>query len=52
MGPRRILEQAKEDFKVWELMDMKNLDTWTSDRLVLLGDAAHPFLPCKTLSHG
>ncbi|KAL2134904.1 hypothetical protein VTI74DRAFT_10539 [Chaetomium olivicolor] len=31
--------------KVWQLMDMETLPTWTSGRLALLGDAAHPFLP-------
>lgn len=27
---------------------MQSLPTWTKDRLVLIGDAAHPFLPCKS----
>ncbi|RYP29683.1 hypothetical protein DL767_006635 [Monosporascus sp. MG133] len=31
--------------KVWELLDMDVLPTWVKDRLALLGDAAHPFLP-------
>ncbi|EEU34458.1 uncharacterized protein NECHADRAFT_44489 [Fusarium vanettenii 77-13-4] len=31
--------------KVWELLDMEVLPSWTKDRLALLGDAAHPFLP-------
>ncbi|KAK4234683.1 hypothetical protein C8A03DRAFT_37519 [Achaetomium macrosporum] len=31
--------------KVRELLDMDVLPTWINDRLVLLGDAAHPFLP-------
>jgi salicylate hydroxylase len=29
----------------WGLYDRKPLQTWTKDRLVLLGDAAHPMLP-------
>lgn len=33
--------------KVWELLDMEVLPSWTQDRLALLGDAAHPFLPRK-----
>jgi 2-polyprenyl-6-methoxyphenol hydroxylase-like FAD-dependent oxidoreductase len=33
--------------KVWELLDMEVLPSWTKDRLALLGDAAHPFLPRK-----
>ncbi|EFX04464.1 FAD-binding domain containing protein [Grosmannia clavigera kw1407] len=31
--------------KVWELLDMDVLPSWTNGRLALLGDAAHPFLP-------
>jgi 2-polyprenyl-6-methoxyphenol hydroxylase-like FAD-dependent oxidoreductase len=31
--------------KSWKLLDMAVLPTWTNDRLALLGDAAHPFLP-------
>lgn len=31
--------------KVWELVDMDVLPSWTNERLALLGDAAHPFLP-------
>ncbi|KAK0731677.1 hypothetical protein B0H67DRAFT_640038 [Lasiosphaeris hirsuta] len=31
--------------QVWQLLDMKTLPTWTTGRLVLLGDAAHPFTP-------
>ncbi|RYP00594.1 hypothetical protein DL764_006468 [Monosporascus ibericus] len=31
--------------KVWELLDMDVLPTWVNNRLALLGDAAHPFLP-------
>ena len=29
---------------------MQSLPTWTKDRLVLIGDAAHPFLPCESHS--
>jgi len=38
------------DLKLWELLDMETLPTWVNDRLVLLGDAAHPFLPRECLS--
>ncbi|KAF2500883.1 FAD binding domain-containing protein [Lophium mytilinum] len=31
--------------KVWTLLDMKVIPNWTYERLALLGDAAHPFLP-------
>lgn len=42
----KILSYADNDsLKVWKLLDMELLDTWVNDRLALLGDAAHPFLP-------
>jgi 2-polyprenyl-6-methoxyphenol hydroxylase-like FAD-dependent oxidoreductase len=31
--------------KVWKLLDMEVLPTWVNEKLALLGDAAHPFLP-------
>lgn len=34
-----------ESLKVWKLLDMPILPTWVNERLALLGDAAHPFLP-------
>ncbi|KAK8160895.1 hypothetical protein BKA80DRAFT_332551 [Phyllosticta citrichinensis] len=41
-----LLDKAQEEtLKVWELLDMLPLETWINDRLALLGDAAHPFLP-------
>lgn len=33
--------------KVWQLMDMEKLPSWTIGKLALLGDAAHPFTPRK-----
>ncbi|MCX3061821.1 FAD-dependent monooxygenase [Streptomyces beihaiensis] len=33
-----------EDWKSWVLVDRDPVDTWTDDRVVLLGDAAHPML--------
>lgn len=45
----RVLKLLKladgSSLKIWKLMDMKQLDTWHSGRLCLIGDAAHPFLP-------
>jgi hypothetical protein len=48
--PRLKALFAKADpasIKVWQLMDMATLHTWVSKKLALLGDAAHPCLPCK-----
>ncbi|KAJ4374154.1 hypothetical protein N0V83_002895 [Neocucurbitaria cava] len=43
---QKLLGMAdKETLKVWELLDMEQLPTWTQGKLVLIGDAAHPFTP-------
>lgn len=39
-----IIEKA-EDPKVWKLLDMDKMPTFVHNRLALIGDAAHPFLP-------
>jgi salicylate hydroxylase len=39
-----LLKQVDSTFW-WGLYDREPLDTWTSGRLALLGDAAHPMLP-------
>ncbi|PSN74359.1 FAD/NAD(P)-binding domain-containing protein [Corynespora cassiicola Philippines] len=42
----KLLAMAEEEtLKVWELLDMDQLPTWTEGRLVCIGDAAHPFTP-------
>ncbi|USP82364.1 salicylate hydroxylase [Curvularia clavata] len=42
----KLLSMADEEtLKVWELLDMDQLPTWTHEKLVLIGDAAHPFTP-------
>jgi salicylate hydroxylase len=43
---KKIISLASEDVGLWTLHDMQSLPTWTKDHLVLIGDAAHPFLPC------
>ncbi|KAK7514485.1 uncharacterized protein IWZ02DRAFT_430968 [Phyllosticta citriasiana] len=41
-----LLDKAQEEtLKVWELLDLPPLEAWTNEKLALLGDAAHPFLP-------
>ena len=34
--------------KVWKLLDMDTLPTWVKGKLALLGESAHPMLPCKS----
>ena len=45
---RAVLAHADpEQIKLYPLMDMEPLPKWTTGRLALIGDAAHPFLPRK-----
>src|SRR4249919_229526 len=39
-----VLQQVDKTFR-WALYDREPLPTWTTGRLTLLGDAAHPMLP-------
>jgi hypothetical protein len=42
----KLLAKAEDhSVKIWKLLDMEVIPTWTKDNLALLGDAAHPFLP-------
>ena len=46
--PRALSLLSKADpatLKVWKLLDMEVMPTWINEKLALLGDAAHPFLP-------
>ncbi|KAJ4120091.1 hypothetical protein NW768_010374 [Fusarium equiseti] len=38
-----------DELKLWTLLDMNRIPTWHKEKLVLLGDAAHPFLPRKPI---
>jgi salicylate hydroxylase len=49
-GVQQVIASADKDLKVWDLYDMESLPTWTRGRAALLGDAAHPFQPCKELN--
>lgn len=40
-----IKKADPSEIKVWQLMDMEKLPSWTVGKLALLGDAAHPFTP-------
>ena len=43
---RAIISKVDENsLKVWRLLDMEQLPSWINERLALIGDAAHPFLP-------
>lgn len=46
-GVQQIIASADKNLKVWDLYDMEELPTWTRGHAALLGDAAHPFQPCK-----
>ncbi|KAK4230153.1 hypothetical protein QBC38DRAFT_56256 [Podospora fimiseda] len=35
----------QDNLKAWTLLDMEKIPRWVEGKLVLLGDAAHPFLP-------
>jgi salicylate hydroxylase len=37
--------KAAQDWTIWSLYDRSPRSTWTDNRVVLLGDAAHPVLP-------
>ncbi|KAF7193312.1 FAD-dependent monooxygenase OpS4 [Pseudocercospora fuligena] len=40
-----ISKADPETLKAWTLLDMEEIPVWNKDRLALIGDAAHPFLP-------
>ncbi|KAF2968845.1 hypothetical protein GQX73_g4742 [Xylaria multiplex] len=43
---KKLISKVDEsELKVWQLLDMEQLPSWTRMRLALLGDAAHPFTP-------
>lgn len=43
---KALLEMADEEsLKVWKLLDMEELPNWHHERLAVIGDAAHPFMP-------
>lgn len=46
-GARQMIESAPDQINTWNMYDMKALPTWTIRHAALLGDAAHPFQPCK-----
>jgi len=42
----KLLGKAEpHSIKIWKLLDMEVIPRWTNERVALLGDAAHPFLP-------
>ena len=42
---RTILDAARHSLGAWPLYDMPALDTWHTDRVCLIGDAAHAVSP-------
>lgn len=46
----RMLEKTPDDtIRLWDLLDMELQPSVVKDRAVLIGDAAHPFLPRESL---
>jgi 6-hydroxynicotinate 3-monooxygenase len=41
---RKVIETAPQHTK-WPILDVKPIDTWSKERLVLLGDACHAMMP-------
>ncbi|KAI6997811.1 FAD/NAD(P)-binding domain-containing protein [Hortaea werneckii] len=41
---KSIIEKAEQP-KIWKLLDMEKMPTFVHNRLAVMGDAAHPFLP-------
>ncbi|KAI6795576.1 FAD/NAD(P)-binding domain-containing protein [Hortaea werneckii] len=41
---KSIIEKAEQP-KIWKLLDMDKMPTFVHNRLAVMGDAAHPFLP-------
>lgn len=45
---QKLLSKADPaTLKVWPLLDTDDLPTWVENKLAVLGDAAHPFLPYR-----
>lgn len=40
-----------KELKLWTLLDMAQLPSWVKGKMALLGDAAHPFLPRRSMHH-
>jgi 2-polyprenyl-6-methoxyphenol hydroxylase-like FAD-dependent oxidoreductase len=46
IGVASILTKADEEkIKVWKLLDMNKMPSFVHEKLAVIGDAAHPFLP-------
>ncbi|KAI4727533.1 FAD/NAD(P)-binding domain-containing protein [Aureobasidium sp. EXF-10728] len=43
------MENSGDSLKIWDMYDMKTLPKWCEGSSAIIGDAAHPFQPCKTL---
>lgn len=49
----RLLDTAPDDgVMLWDLLDMELLPDLIKGKAVLIGDAAHPFLPRKSCTGG
>ena len=48
---RKMLSYAPDEIPSWQLYDMETLQHWSKGRLAVIGDAAHPFLPCRAYQY-
>lgn len=45
---RSLLSKSTEEaVTLWELFDLDPLPRWCEGTMALMGDAAHPYSPCK-----
>lgn len=50
LGSNYLLTRIRKakDVKLWKLLSRAPLPKWHKSRLVMIGDAAHPMLPCQS----
>lgn len=46
--PKMLDKTPKDSVKLWDLLDMELQPSLINKRALLIGDAAHPFLPRKS----
>lgn len=46
-----MVDRKAKDLKQWPLLFRAPISSWHKDKLVMVGDAAHPMLPRKWTSN-